>query len=103
MFSVGVMNKVEFASRMLLPNQWLTHELYVDELFSSQYREYVSSRGADDGDGQAWEHYRNGVYWYWLKRKGDCDNELVRRLIDLEPDVRMREWLGREITRLWDV
>ncbi|WP_091638138.1 hypothetical protein [Lysobacter sp. cf310] len=83
------MDKSEFAALIRLPRQWLDLDLYPDEFFQAQLQLFLEDGGSaqdDTGDGiPGAEHYRNGVYWYWIKRPDECDRALIERLIALDP------------------
>lgn len=55
--------KPAFLKLMHFPKEWLEFGLYPDELFIGQVENYLS--GDEDGS----EHYRNGAFHWWLKRK----------------------------------
>lgn len=93
------MDKSDFAARILLPRPWLDLGLYPDGLFQAQLQLFLEDAGAAGADAemQAPEHYRNGVYWYWLKRPDECDPALIERLIALDPDERLRFHLLKDL------
>jgi len=101
MSGIGIlsdMNKVDFAKLIGLPDGWTSLDLYPDDFFLPQYREYLSLLNSDEKVGP--ENYRNGLYWYWFRRIHQYDSETIatiRGLLQLEPEVRMRSSLLREL------
>ena len=81
------MKKEIFLTLMEFPYEWLTFELYPDELFLGQLSEYEKYH---DDDGS--EHYRNGAFHWWLKKEPSKD--ILVNLTSLtfsDPDQLMAE------------
>lgn len=70
------MEKKQFLMQMHFPVEWLTFDLYPDELFIGQIESYQA-----DNDGEFSEHYRNGAFHWWLKR--NPTKEVLMKLIHL--------------------
>ena len=78
------MKKNEFLASMGFPKEWMEYGMYPDELFNSQLHLY------QPGDEEGSEHYRNGAFHWWLKRKLTTEqlSNLVK-LTFLDPDTLM--------------
>jgi len=89
------MDKYSFSEIISLPKQWVDAEMYPDEIFHGQFSEFVKDGEQLDCQGlvEGAEHYRNGVYWYWIKNQRNCDIDKLREMLALEPDVKMRRWV----------
>lgn len=79
-----IMEKNIFLAFMNFPKEWLEYGMYPDELFYSQLHLY------QPGDEEGSEHYRNGAFHWWLKRKPTTEqlSNLVK-LTFLDPDALM--------------
>ena len=78
------MTKPEFLELMRYPKEWLTLDMYPDELFHGQLSLYVP------GDERASEHDRNGAFHWWLRRqpsKAELQNLLRLAALDPEPTL----------------
>jgi hypothetical protein len=78
------MDKAAFLTVMRFPPEWLTLEMYPDELFASQFAMY------QPGDERGAEHDRNGAFHWWLRRQ-PTKAELRKLLLlaSLDPDAAM--------------
>lgn len=70
------MKKEHFLMQMHFPIEWLTFDLYPDDLFAGQIELYRK-----DNDEESSEHYRNGAFHWWLRRSPD--KEVLIKLIHL--------------------
>lgn len=70
------MEKEHFLMKMHFPIEWITFNLYSDELFTSQIELYRK-----DNDEESSEHYRNGAFHWWLRRNPNKD--ILIKLIHL--------------------
>lgn len=78
------MNKDEFLKKMNFPIEWKIYNMYPDELYFMQVKNY------QDGDEQGSEHDRNGAFHWWLKRAPDRNElALLIKLTYLDPDQLM--------------
>lgn len=76
--------KAEFMRLMRFPAEWGKWEMYPDELFELQWREY------QPGAERASEHFRNGAFHWWLNRKvGQQERQRLATLAELDPDKPM--------------
>lgn len=91
------MDKKEFSRAIRLPKLWIDRNLYPDDFFEAQYSEFQGASGRLDDHGYVLdgEHYRNGLYWYWLRN--GMDKSLLVEMIGLEPDSGMRAWLLKSL------
>ena len=93
------MNKIDFAIAIDLPPQWVERGLYPDDFFEAQYTEYLSDGcpvdACREGVVAGAEHYRNGLYWYWISR--DLEKAVLLEMIGLEPDEKMKAWLLKKV------
>ena len=81
--------KSEFLELMKFPNEWADWEMYPDELFlGGQLDSYTQ------GSENASEHYRNGAFFYWLKKEPTKEqlSKLVK-LTYLEPDEHVGKYV----------
>ncbi len=80
------MDKSEFLKLMNFPADWLTLEMYPDELSVMQSNGYVP--GHENGS----EHDRNGAFHWWLKRE-PSKVQLIKlvSLTRVDPDQHMAE------------
>lgn len=75
------MTKSEFMRLFHFPSEWMTFEMYPDELFQWQLSGY------EPGHEDSAEHDRNGAFHWWLRKpptKAELENLL--RLAALDPD-----------------
>lgn len=88
------MTKSDFLKLMNFPSDWISLDMYPDELFEQQIRTYQP--GHEEGS----EHDRNGAFHWWLKR-GPSRNELesLLRLAASDPDPFLREDVRKHIRR----
>lgn len=85
------MTKDEFIRRMQYPREWVEWAMLPDELLDEQIAE--CGRGGD----WASEHYRNGAFRYWLRRRPSKDVLLkLVRLSFLDPDPLMAYSLRKD-------
>lgn len=96
-----MISKSQFAQKIRLNEKWLALDLYPDEIFLGQLKEFLEDGNPVEieiapGD----EHYRNGVYWYWLRRPGEIDLEIFRSLAELDRDPPLRRETLKLIHRL---
>ena len=96
-----MMTRAEFAKRIRLSDEWLKLDLYPDEIFLGQVQEFLKEGNTTDvefipGD----EHYRNGVYWYWIRRPDEIDMMILRSLVELDRDLPLRRATLKILQRL---
>jgi hypothetical protein len=91
------MNKEQFCAAIKLPKHWISNNLYPDSFFEMQLSESISSLSRLDDEGFIvdGEHYRNALYWYWLRN--GIDKSLLIELIELEPDRKLRSWFLKKM------
>ena len=88
------MTKLEFLHLMHFPEEWLTFDMYPDELFCWQISGYEP--GHEDGA----EHDRNGAFHWWLRKKPtQVQLEMLLRLAALDPDPYLGTDLRQYIVR----
>ena len=88
------MNKSEFVKLMHFPVEWITLEMYPDELFQWQLVGYEPGH-----EGEA-EHDRNGAFHWWLRRQPTkIELEKLLRLAALDPDPLLGEDLRQYIRK----
>lgn len=88
-------SKEEFARLMDYPREWLDWDMLADEVFSGQVSEYTP------GSERASEHYRNGAFHWWLKKKIPTKEQLKKlvELTFLDPDPLMGEDVRTHIAK----
>lgn len=78
------MQKADFLKLMRYPDEWLSSDMYPDELFAGQLAMYKP------GDEKGSEHDRNGAFHWWLRRNPSKIQLLgLLRLAALDPDALM--------------
>ncbi|BDU20397.1 hypothetical protein DYGSA30_18540 [Dyella sp. GSA-30] len=88
------MTKAEFLTLMRFPMEWLSWNLYPDELFEGQFGLY------EPGHERGSEHDRNGAFHWWLNRDPDTDTLWkLLSLTKLDPDQLMAQDARRYILR----
>lgn len=88
------MNKEEFLQLMCFPPEWISWNLYPDELFQRQLGLYRP------GDEMGAEHDRNGAFHWWLTQSPSRDIlEKLLLLADKDSDPVMAEDVRRYIAR----
>ena len=86
------MNKKQFLERLNFPNEWLSLDLYPDNLFQIQLDEYELEH-VDSS-----EHTRNGAFTWWLHQEISVDVLKKLAVISLvEPDAPLRDDLQKRI------
>jgi hypothetical protein len=90
-------SKEEFCAAINLPKEWLERDLYPDSFFEAQLSECisVSNKFIESGYVTDGEHYRNALYWHWLRN--GIDKEIIVELVSLEPDRKLRDWFLRKM------
>lgn len=76
------MTKLDFLQLMCFPVEWITLEMYPDELFQWQLAGY------QPGHEEGAEHDRNGAFHWWLRRpptKIELEKLLRLAALDLDP------------------
>lgn len=93
-YEVTKVTKVEFLTLMRFPMEWLSWNLYPDELFEGQFGLY------EPGHERGSEHDRNGAFHWWLNRDADMDTLWkLLSLTKLDPDQLMAQDARRYILR----
>ncbi|CCF97315.1 hypothethical protein [Ralstonia solanacearum K60] len=88
------MTKLEFMQLMRFPVEWITLEMYPDELFQWQLAGYQPRH--EEGA----EHDRNGAFHWWLRRQPTkIELEKLLRLAALDPDPFLGEDLRQYIRK----
>ena len=84
----SAMTKAEFCALMDFPPEWSDFDMYPDEVFAVQCGAYKP------GDEEGSEHYRNGVFHWWLQR-GPTKEQLVKlvKLASVDPDL----WMAKDV------
>jgi hypothetical protein len=91
------MKKQEFMWKIGLTAEWeKTSDLYPDNIFEDHLRCFEEEYKSAESEIGAPEHYRHGIYQYWLKR-GRLDELLrIRGLLDLESDYHLKRYICSE-------
>ncbi|MCL9848551.1 hypothetical protein RSP673_017330 (plasmid) [Ralstonia solanacearum P673] len=88
------MTKLELVRLMRFPVEWITLEMYPDELFQWQLAGYQPRH--EEGA----EHDRNGAFHWWFRRKPTkMELEKLLRLVALDPDPLLGEDLRQYIRK----
>ncbi|MHA6881789.1 hypothetical protein [Ralstonia pseudosolanacearum] len=88
------MIKLEFVQLMRFPVEWITLEMYPDELFQWQLAGY------QPGHEEGVEHDRNGAFHWWFRRQPTkIELEKLLRLAALDPDPLLGEDLRQYIRK----
>jgi hypothetical protein len=88
------LSKQDFLALMKFPKEWLSYDMYPNELYDAQATRYEP--GQENGS----EHDRNGAFHWWLKQVPT--KEQLKKLVALtylDPDQLMASDIRRYITK----
>lgn len=86
------MKKAEFLKKLKFPQEWLSLELYPEDLFKIQISEYEPKHVHSS------EHTRNGAFTWWFHQNPSADILKNLALASLaEPDLSLRKDIQQRI------